>query len=744
MRFGNRAQQAVTFALALCVLGALLGHAARLFDLRFVSQTDAVFYDIKSRIFAPQTPDDRIVIVDIDDRSLAELGRWPWRRDLMAEIVDILFESYRIRAVGFDVVFAGSDQDPGMAVMDRVARIASENYPSMVKEIERLKPEFDRDGKFVNSLRGRPVALGYFFSQEPPGGENGQLPPALAGYGEFPSRVAKRTSYGANLPSIQQAAAAAGHFNVDVDRDGVSRRVPLLARYGDEVYESLALSMLRLLDGASGVRLEHSHAGWLAAFENRRFEWLQVGTGEMVRRIPIDDETNALIPYRGPPGTFRYVSIADVAKRRLVPDMLRDKIVLVGTSAGGLLDLRVTPLSNTFVGVEMHANLLSGMLEGTIRRQPAWGAAFEVVLLIVVGALVRVTLPRLSPLRAALNALGMAALLLGGNFVAWRLGYALPVASSLLLVIGLLALQMSWGYTVEARSRREFARLFGQYVPPELVVEMSRNPEHYSMEGQSKELTVLFCDLRGFTSIAERLEPREVTMLLGEFLTAMTAVIGRYRGTVDKFIGDAVMAFWGAPVADPNHAREAVRAAIEMQREIARLSESLVARGFPALEMGVGINTGQVTVGDFGSMVRKSYTVIGDAVNLASRLEGLTRSYGVGIIVGEATRKAVRGFAWRELDRVRVKGKDTAVTIFEPLGLRSQLDAAEVVSLSAWHGALAHYRAKRWTAAEAEMRNLARREPGRALYALYLERIARLRMEPPAADWDGVVAFDFK
>jgi adenylate cyclase len=473
-------------------------------------------------------------------------------------------------------------------------------------------------------------------------------------------------------------------------------------------------------------------------------EWLDVSSKGQIRRIPVDDNSNALIPYRGPPGTFRYVSISDIAKDRVPSDALRGRIALVGASAGGLLDLRVTPVSNTFIGVEMHANLLSGMLDGTIRRQPGWIPAYEVVLLAVVGVLVRLTLPRLNPLRAVFNALGMAALLLLGNFAAWQLGFSLPVAASLFLVSALLMLQMFWGYTVEVRSKRQFTRLFGQYVPPELVAEMSRNPEHYSMEGQNCELTVLFCDLRGFTSIAERLEPRQVTQLLGEFLTAMTAVIGRHRGTVDKYIGDAVMAFWGAPVANPDHARAAVETALEMQQEMVRLSETLTARGLPVLEMGVGINTGQVTVGDFGSSVRKAYTAIGDAVNLASRLEGLTRRYGVEIVVGETTRLAVPGFAWRELDRVRVKGKGAAVTIYEPLGPEVEVNAGQMARLVAWRDTLEHFRARRWSAAESGLRNLTQREPGRALYALYLERIAQLRAAPPAADWDGVVAFEYK
>lgn len=722
----------------------LLAHVTGLFELRLVRQADAILYDIKTRVFAPRTTDERIVIIDVDDRSLAELGRWPLRRDLMAEIVDKLFEKHGVRALGFDMVFAEPDQGEGLMLLDELERGPLAGNASAREEIGRLRTQLDRDGRLAQAVRDRPVALGYYFSQEPAGSQSGQLPgPAMAA-GGFPDNIRARSSYGANLPRIQAAAAAVGHFNVEVDPDGVSRHVPLLARYGDGLYESLALAMLRVVDGIGTIELESSGSGWFSALKRRHVEWLRTSSPGQIRRIPVDDQSNAFIPYRGPPGTFHYVSIADIAKGRVAADALRGKIALVGASAGGLLDLRVTPVSNTFIGVEMHANMLSGMLDGTIRRQPGWVPAYEVGLLAVVGVLVRLTLPRLNPLRAVFNALGMALLLLLGNFAAWQFGYSLPLAASLLLVFALLILQMFWGYTVEVRSKRQFTRLFGQYVPPELVAEMSRNPEHYSMEGKNCELTVLFCDLRGFTSIAERLEPRLVTQLLGEFLTAMTAVIGRRRGTVDKYIGDAVMAFWGAPVVNPDHASAAVETALEMQREMLRLSESLAARGLPALEMGVGIATGQVIVGDFGSSVRKAYTAIGDSVNIASRLEGLTRRYGVGIVVGETTRLAVSGFAWRELDRVRVKGKGTAVTIYEPVGPEGELDAGQKARLSAWCDTLEHFRARRWSAAESGLRNLAQRDPGRPLYSLYLERITQLRSAPPAADWDGVVAFEYK
>lgn len=738
--------QWITYTLGLFVLVVLLGHVLGVSQIRLVQHLDALIYDTKTRLSEPHTPDDRIVIIDIDDRSLAELGQWPLPRDRWAELVDTLFDRYGVALLGFDVLFAEPDKGDATAALDALQKGARATAPSLVSEIDRLREKLDRDGRFAAAIKGRPVVLGYFFSYEAQGGASGQLPvPALARDALTSAariHLGERPSYAANLPRLQAAAASAGHFNIDLDFDGVARRVPLLALHDGQVYEALSLAMLRVLAGSPPLTLEASPGGWLSG--NGRIERLAVEANGRALRVPVDGNGAALIPYRGPPGTFRYVSLADVIKHRTPDEALRGRIALIGTSAGGLLDLRVTPVSNAFVGVEIHANLLAGMLDGTLRRIPAWSAAFEAFLLLFVGAVVLWTLPKLSPLRASLNAVGMALLLIVGNFAAWQGGLALPLASTLLLVGAMFALQMAWGYIVEARTKHQFARLFGQYVPPELVLEMSRNPEHYSMEGQNRELSVVFCDVLGFTSIAERLEPKVVAVLLGEFLTAMTEVIGRHRGTVDKYIGDSIMAFWGAPMSDPAHALHAVETAMEMQAEMERLSDSLVARGFPALAMGVGINTGLVTVGDFGSSVRKAYTAIGDTVNLASRLEGLTRHYGVGIIVGEATRDSTPDYAWRELDRVRVKGRDDAVSIYEPLGPAVLLDPDRARELEAWHAVLADYRAQRWEAAEAGVRTLAQRYPNKSLYALYLGRIMQFKESAPQADWSGVAAFDYK
>jgi adenylate cyclase len=313
------------------------------------------------------------------------------------------------------------------------------------------------------------------------------------------------------------------------------------------------------------------------------------------------------------------------------------------------------------------------------------------------------------------------------------------------MVAFLYTMNMSYGYFVESRSKRQFTELFGQYVPPELVDRMAADPGKYSMLPRAADLTILFSDVRGFTSISEALKPEDLREYINEYLTDMSGIIrGRYRGTLDKYIGDAIMAFWGAPVDDPQHARNGVLAALYMQRECEVLNARFAARGWPELKIGVGLNTGHVRVGDMGSQVRRAYTVMGDAVNIASRLEGRTKHYGVGILVGEATREGASDVLFREIDRIRVKGKDTPVTIFEPLGLVGDAAAQQHEELRAWDEMLAAYRGRRWDEADARLAWLRSRDPGHGLYALYAGRIAEYRSAPPPQDWDGVTAFDEK
>jgi adenylate cyclase len=323
-------------------------------------------------------------------------------------------------------------------------------------------------------------------------------------------------------------------------------------------------------------------------------------------------------------------------------------------------------------------------------------------------------------------------------------GLVLPLASALVMALTAFALNMSYGYFVESRSKRELANLFGTYVPPELVDEMVKDPDSYSMKATNKELTVMFCDMRGFTKMSEQMEPTQLQELLNSVFSRLTDLIRANRGTIDKYMGDCVMAFWGAPVDTPAHAHLATKTAMEMANAIRKLNEEHRAKGLPEIGIGIGLNTGTMCVGDMGSDIRRSYTVIGDSVNLGSRLEGLSKTYGVDIVVSESTRKLAPEFAWQELDKVRVKGKEQAVSIFWPLAPVDRLEKPHADELKAWGALLKAYRSQDWDQADVQLLNLQRMNAKKYLYELYTQRVASMRLLPFDPEWDGATNFETK
>lgn len=741
-------QHIVRYALGFVVLLALLGHAAKFYQFGFINRLDAIIYDTKIRLTMPQSVDERVVILDIDEKSLGEIGRWPWGRDRVSQLVTKLFDQHGIALLGLDVVFAEPDESSGLKVLERLAKGELKDSTQFQSALKELRPQLDHDGLFAETLKGRPVILGYYLSGRSDGVSSGALPPPVLPEGSFTGRNIPFTvwaNHGGNLAEFQKAALSGGHFNPLVDFDGISRRVPLLAEYKGEYYEALSLAMVRALIGQPKVVPWFPEDRWFSSKGYQGMEAIDLPTTSGTLRIPVDENVAALIPYRGYQGSFRYISIADIMADRIKPGELKGKIALIGTTAPGLLDLRATPVGEAYPGVEIHANLITGMLDGAIKLKPPYILGAEVVLLLLTGLAMVLLLPLLSPLRATLASLLVLLFILTVNLVFWHYGnLVLPLGSSVLMVLVLFALNMSYGYFVESRAKRQFTELFGQYVPPELVEEMSRNPESYSMEGRKAELTVLFSDVRGFTTISEGLSPENLVRLMNIYLTAMTELLRKNRGTVDKYIGDAVMAFWGAPVADADHARHAVITAMEMQAALPAVNRTLAQHGWPELHIGVGVNTGEMTVGDMGSTVRQAYTVMGDAVNLGSRLEGITKQYGVGILVGETTRKAIKDIVFREVDRVQVKGKEEPVAIYEPLGLEGDVGKAALEEVKLWNQALRSYRAQDWDQAEVALLNLSRMAPERGLYGKYMERVAHLRKAPPEADWKGVWKFETK
>lgn len=721
-----------------------------------IDRIDLFVYDMRMRVQQPAL-DPRIVIVDIDEKSLDEVGRWPWSRDVVARLVDQLAQHYKARTIAFDVVFAEPDTSSGYRTLEALAGSELKDVAAFGERVRQLKPMLDFDRRMAQSLQGRPVVLGYYLSNQPDALQKGLLPAPAFTADELEGRTLDAIwwkAYSANLAELQRAARGGGFMNPTPDADGIIRRLPLLSQVGDGYYESLALAAARVSLGANSVKpvfLQQDEA-LMSEQELRQYGALKEIRLDSVPRatgIPVERNLSALIQYRGPGGprggTFRYVSAADVLKGRVPAGHLEDRIVLVGTTVAGLKDLRSSPVGIDYPGVEMHANMIASILDGDFKQQPDFSIGFELLQVALIGIALGMVLPVLSPAISMLFALATGAGAIAFNYWMYQsLNWVMPVASALLLVLGLFVLNIAWGYLFEYRKGRAIVNLFGEYVAPELVAEMAANPENYNMEGESRELTVLFADVRGFTTISEGLDPNALREYINRYLTAMSEDIRGNRGTLDKYIGDAVMAFWGAPVALPDHAARAVASALQMQSTARKLSEDFVARGWPPLKIGIGLNTGDMRVGDMGSKIRRAYTVMGDAVNLSSRLEGITKVYGVGIAVGEATQRAAPAYAYRELDRVRVKGKNEPVPIFEPLGLEHEVTDALRAEVQQWHAALALVRAQQWDEAEGQLLQLQRARPDDRLYDLYLQRIAHYRAHPPGTDWDGVTTFETK
>ncbi|MGE0315623.1 MAG: CHASE2 domain-containing protein [Lautropia sp.] len=584
---------------------------------------DRLMQDQRAKWQTPVSNAD-VLIVDIDEKSLAREGRWTWPRLKLADLVERIVDQGGAKVMAFDLVFA--------------------------------EPLPGEDEAFAEAIRNRPVVLGYYFSSDEGGRRIGELPPPLLPVSALVDqglRAYTWDGYGANMPMLVEVAHSSGFYNAVVDPDGVVRSLPLLSAHRGQLYESLVVSVLRTWADGAPVSL-NAHA-------------LKVGGAS----IPIAENLSARVPFAGAAGPaakrFRYVSATDVLRGEVDPGIFRGKIVLVGSSAQGISDRRATPVLANTPGVELHATLIAGAMNGGIDVKPWHGQVATAVLTLATGVLLAIWLPTLTaPAIAAVTVASLIALY-ALNFVAWAgLGWVLPVAATLALVMTIATLNLAIGHFVEGKARRAVIELFGQYVSPELVRRMARRPKAYPIESQNKSLTILFADVRGFTRIAESMDPQALREYLNRFLTRMTEVVHRHEGTVDKYMGDAIMAFWGAPIDDPQQEDHALDAAMEMLRAVAALNEEFAQRGWPPLAIGIGINSGTARVGDMGSSLRRTYTAIGDAVNLAARFEALTKRFQLPILVGETTARGVTRTELDALGETDVPGRNERVRVFSP------------------------------------------------------------------------------
>jgi adenylate cyclase len=787
----NRLRPRTRLAVVACALWLLGAWHVAVAPIGPLSRLDLALADIRLALALPPVakPRDDIVIVDIDDASLRELGRWPWPRERLAGLVATLFDDDRAAALGIDLLFAEPD-DQGRAVgdalreLDRLGAGDAALRAGIARWQDAVVARADHDAALAQALAGRPVTLAYHFNHVPPAPGlrratmqaaaaaasapdlfRTDLPEPLTEPGVLPASALAMTPWqGIEVPVAQllHASAGTGFINSLPDADGELRATPLVTTYGGAVYESFGLSLWRQWRRVSVARPVVARG---AAGGPPRLTALMLADehGEPLRTLRVDERGAVVLPYRraADPGAsrgsgrFRYIGAADVLAHRVGRAELEGRLVLLGSSAPGLTDLRATPVHQALPGIEVHAQLLAGLEDADLGVQPDWAAAFMLLVLAGVLAAVAAIVRRLAGPAAVVALAVLVAVLLSGDLAAFALrGLALPAGAPLAFGALLGFLGVVGNYLSEWRARRSLAQLFGHYLPPERVRAMASDPERFldiASSAENRELTVLFCDLRGFTPMAEHLAPERLREVLNLYFSRMSEIIHAHGGTLDKYIGDAVMAFWGAPQADPAHAAHAVQAARAMTAAVGPLNETLAARGLPALAPCIGLATGVVCVGDLGSSLRRSYTAVGDGVNLAARIEGLTRNWGVPLLVADATRAAageLPGCAWVEVDEVAVKGRSQRVTLFVPLavpGAAAEENAGFHEQLGLWRLAReawgGHHGVSSQAASAQAARAVARarlaelleaRPPVPELHALAAHRLARLSAEDAA------------
>ncbi len=741
----------------------------------FISRMELATLDTRFRLRGKASPDPRIVVVAIDQRSQEVLGRWPFPRSNFAKTLDVLRED-GARVVTFDITYSKPDESSEpirrlRAQLEEQQKQGERIDPKLIAEVSRFEQEFDHDKKFAEAIERFPkVVLGNFFlyQNDMTGLDAATLDlyAHLLAYFTYPQARATKSARGdesllnlikqfevlgllpegaqANMPLFTDALRggnkATGFFNVFPDPDGVVRRAPLAIPYGRsknrlewDLYASIDVQTIRFfLD----LPLEKIALNW----GETGVESLEFGASNVV--VP-DEIGRMMINYQGPTGSYKYFSIADVVNKNFPPGTFKDKIVLVGATATGIGDLRTTPFGQLdYPGVEIHANVIDNILNQKFLKRDANQFLIDFALIflfgIPLGMWLALTQPKWMASGLVLLVPFMGLVQYSFTHGSW-LNFVVP-GFALVSNTGLVAL---YRVLVEEREKRKVRGAFQQYLSPEVIRRLLENPE--LVKPRKTELSVMFSDIRGFTTISEQLDAQELANLLNVYLGDMTRIVFRNQGTLDKYIGDAVMAFWGAPFEEPGHGVRACRSALQMMQRLGEMQKEWKAKGYPRLDIGIGINTGIASVGNMGSDLRYGYTAMGDSVNLASRLEGLNKEYGTHIILSESAYNGSRApdFLFRELDLIRVKGKLQPVTIFELVAFREGArDAFDLIEL--FGKGRACYKRRDWRQAQGHFEKILQRWPDDGPSKVFYQRCEEYLLEDPASDWDGVYVMKHK
>ncbi|HYM33508.1 MAG TPA: adenylate/guanylate cyclase domain-containing protein [Candidatus Cybelea sp.] len=692
--------------------------ALRIADPGPIAETRLRGFEVLQQAFPRASADLPVTIVDIDEASLAAFGQWPWPRTVLADLVRRL-SGLGAAAIGFDVIFAEADRMSPARLSESLTGLGEAGRADL-----RLMP--DNDAVFAEAVRGAPVVLGQSVVSEAADASPGPFrAPPVAKIGADPlPHLRHAAGVLRNLEPIDTAAAGHGLLTIEPEFDGRVQRVPLVMGVAGKLLPTLSIEMLRIATGGNAYAVRTDRAGITA---------VQVG-GSIV---PTDPRGRVWVRF-AEPERHLYVSAKDVLDGRVDPARIRGKLVFVGTSATGLKDVKATPVSNAMPGVEIHAQLLETLLGRTFIHRPNWAIGAELVTLAIAGLALIVVVPWV-PASVSLAAPVLLIGLLGGgsSYFFVRQSLLLDVSFPMVATAAIYTLLVYLSHSREQADRRRIRNAFSRYLSPTLVAQLAADPSRLQLGGAMRPMTVMFCDIRGFTGISERYksDPPALTHLINRFLTAMTGVILDHQGTIDKYMGDCVMAFWNAPLDVPAHASRACEAALAMMRELEHLNETLAGEIDAKLRIGIGINTGDCFVGNMGADQRFDYSVLGDTVNLASRLESQCRDYGVSIILGEETVRQAPGLAALELDVVAVRGRSEPARIYGLLGGGDVAVSADFVRLrrgnADMHSAL---RGGAWAEAAANLDVCRELRPDLEPYfAIHRQRIAAAAAAPVAA-----------
>jgi len=701
--------------------------------------------DLKFLFRGPVPAGQELAIVAIDDDSLKSYGRWPWSRQVFSQLMERLKEA-QPKVIGLDIIFAEKSETAMTAMVQRLRKKITRRGPPGSREMLALLQEeekaADADRRLAEVIgQGAPTILGFYFkkvgakviSAAPPRA----LEPTVIQVSTYNivRRLGRKAKHlpiiGAegvevNVPVITTAAAGGGYFNMIPDPDGAVRWYPMAIAYGPYVFAPLSLVTLQHYLDNKPLMIAVSHLGVK-----------EVRLGRDI--IPVDRYGRLFINYLGPPGDFPTYSAKSVMEGKVPAKAFKDKIVLVGATAVGVYDMRVTPFSGVFPGIEIQATIVDNVLRRNFLRLPPYSPLPELLLILVFGIFLGLVLPRVSAIWVFLIGLYLLLGYIALNYIIFRyLKVNLDLFYPMLQIILVSAGINLQSFLAEEKARASLKKAFQSYVAPSVVEEIIKNPALLRLGGERRELTIFFCDIRGFTTLSETLAPEDLAGILHDFLNPMSKIVVKHGGTIDKFMGDAIMALFGAPLHYPDHARRACETALEMIETLRALDQEWVGQGRPTIKIGVGINTGMVAVGNMGSDTLFDYTAIGDNVNLASRLEGLNKYYGSEIIVSDFTAATLnQEFILRELDLVRVKGKKQPVAIFELLGTAPP-DPGLAKFLHLYHQGLGLFRQRQWEESHNAFSSASELRPQDHHCHRYISLIEQYQKEPPEPDWQGL------